>query len=153
MGVILVEGYDEPNGRIIQFPSECCQLPPVSDAEIGRMRGLEDRRLARKAVDTFHGTEPTLPANGLDSSLRPDSCTFTEPPTPVVMVSTDVQGSPRESRCAKSQLDNILAVRDEEQARRARGTVRPIDQPDCPNCHLPEDQCFCADENDFHGDE
>lgn len=110
----------------------------------------EDRNVSNRPV--------SVPPQAIPDSDR-DSAHWTDPPTSISTVFTDCAGSPSESRCSKSQLANILSVRDERVAAEARRTVRPIgqmgdvDQAECPNCHLPEDECFCVDENDFHGDQ
>jgi hypothetical protein len=111
--------YEEPNGRIIQFPPECCQLPPVSDVEIGRMRGLEDRRLTQAAVDAFHGIERSDASSEPVEPPQADSCAHTTPDTSVTVVSTqpltpfkpDVSANPRERAVDSALMDEIRQAR------------------------------------------
>lgn len=151
--------YDEPHGRILPFRNDLA--PPRALMTLEEARAIiacspaHARAVAEGRSRRIDVSEPSDAATGLHST-----------PGPIIAVAkdghllrsgaplSDVCGNPVEVRCPKSQLANILAVRDEQEAAEARRTVRPIaDQAECPNCRLPEDECFCADENDFHGDE
>lgn len=148
--------------NVLQFPQDDFVPPAFSwrTWAAGQVATWRERRQKANAAlsspvqsDRMHDKgDVENVQEGPESAPRRSEC-WTEPDTSVTVVSTDVQGSPSESYCSQSQLDNILATRDEIEARKAARTVRPIDQPDCPNCKLPEDECFCVDENDLHGDE
>jgi hypothetical protein len=102
-------------------PAPVAQTQPsgliLVDELLRLKRVAANKRHAREAVARYRGEIPAP-----ESSDAPQADV-----APGRAVLTDCAGSPSESQCPKSQLDNILSVRDEIEARKARETVRRRD--------------------------
>lgn len=132
MSLILDRDEPEPpiqteRNNLIQFPPELFGIVRTpwrtwAAAEISSsaahkraVREGRSRRVEANADDPSDA-DGFLPAKRADAAERAA--------VPALTLLTDVLGSPSESRCSKSQLKNILAVRDEQEAAEARRTVR-----------------------------
>jgi hypothetical protein len=108
----------DPSCKILNFPPEFLGLrrlhPRDEAALIIESSPTHARAVAEGRSKRIHVAEPSDASQANIASGR--------------AVLTDCAGNPSESQCPKSQLDNILSVRDEIEARKARETVRRRDE-------------------------
>lgn len=127
-------------GTIIEFPGELVQPPRVSTREIARLAVAEWRTQKAATVSDFANDrnsrfspdakplilQATTTKSPYNSPGKQSPFSETQPENALQVnseprrgtVATDAAGNPSESRCSASHLANILAVRDEWEARK-----------------------------------